>query len=131
MKMIFSFIALLLASNAWALNPNSTWEEIFAQKNVTLIFEEPIGDLKLDNACLTESEVRSIQDIKFCTELVKVQKGENKDKWTDWVCRRWTVGAYSYPRTFDSESLAVRVIAQYQGRPGETFQKIFTFPACQ
>ncbi len=157
MKLVIALVMALSASSAMALSKRSSWSEIFAS-GATLIFEENLGGLSLDNACLTSNEVKSIRAVRYCTNLVPVEKHEGDNTWTEWVCQNWTVGQFSYPRTTDKtvcleygydhgnmvckeygtqavtvgSTINVSVVEQHGDNsnfPG--FTKAFTFPACQ
>lgn len=109
-----------------------TWEEIFQEPNVTLMYEENLNGLHLGNVCLTETEMHSIEDTTYCTGLKPVKKGENKDKWTDWVCQQWVTGAVSYPRNQLPQTIKVRVVYRFSTPHlhGKVFPTQYTFPNC-
>jgi hypothetical protein len=157
MKLVIALVMALSASSAMALSKRSTWAQIFAS-DATLIFEENLGGLSLDNACLTSNEVKSIRATRHCTNLVPVEHREGDNTWTDWVCERWVVSQVSYPRTTNKtvcleygyqddnmicteygeqavtvgNTINVSVVEEHGDHstwPG--FTKPYTFPACQ
>jgi len=160
MKTITALLITVSASAALAgtWGPETPWEKIFKTKQLILLMDENLGGIELSNACLTDTEIRTIKDMRYCPKLVKVKKGENKDTWNDWVCEQWVVGPYSYPRTTTQdacfewtrtanqgevctdkrvvsvtvgETINVRVSKGYgttSTYPG--FQKQYTFPDC-
>lgn len=136
MKALFAFL-VCTSSVTLAFGFNPTWEEIFSHQHVVLEHEAKIGVLHLNNACVTETDVRSIEDVQYCTKLVEVKKGENKDKWTDWVCVKYAIGTYVYPRTTGNgdylpKTIPVRArFSHGAGYPMHQVQKLFTFPDCQ
>lgn len=100
MKSFFSTLLILISFSAQAyyFDASNSWEEIFNSKRAVFFFEENLGGIKLANACLTDSEIRSIEPMSYCLKLVPIKAGENKDRFIDWQCEKWIVGNYAYPR---------------------------------
>ena len=66
-------------------------------------YDAALGQIKLNNACLTETEVKSINDQKVCTKLEArtVGNGGEEGTYTDWVCTKYETLALSNPRAFE------------------------------
>lgn len=83
--------------------PQTPWEKIFKTKQLILTFDEDLGNIPLNNVCLTETELRSIKDMKYCPELELQNPAPGSGNAPNWVCKEWVVGPYSYPRTTERE----------------------------
>lgn len=101
MNIFFALAIVFTSTFSMAfVGSNDSWSEILKAKSVSFLYEENLGGIDFRNACLTETEVKSIKPMKYCgSDLVPVKKGQNKDSFTDWVCQDWVNGIYSYPRT--------------------------------
>ncbi len=157
MKTIIALAIALSASAAMALDKNSSWSEILGS-GATLVFEENLGGIALENACLTATEVQSIRATKNCANLVPVEHKEGDSTWTDWVCEKYVVSKVTYPRTTEksvcmeygyeqdnfvctqygtvhatvASSINVTVEENGFGENGNYgFTKVYTFPACK
>lgn len=66
-------------------------------------YSQVLGTIKLNNACVTDSEVRSIDPVRVCTQLEARTTGSNGEAGTqtDWVCVKWEVKDLAYPRAFE------------------------------
>lgn len=159
MKTIIVLALALSASSAMAsLGKSSSWSEIFAS-GADLIFEENLGGISLDNACLTAGEVKSIRPVKTCAQFVPVEVRDGDMTYTDYVCKQWTMAYLSVSRVSDVKACAeyshsnenmecvrfetkratvgstinVSVVedsySDHSNWPG--FTKQFTFPACK
>ncbi len=66
-------------------------------------YEAVLGQIKLNNACLTETEVKTINAQKVCTKLEAVTTGSNGEAGvqTDWVCTAYEMKDLSAPRAFE------------------------------
>lgn len=82
--------ATMIASSAFAAQPSHDYAEV-------------LGAIKLNNACVTESEVQSINAVKVCTNLEARTSGDNAEGGivTDWVCTAWETKDLAYPRAFE------------------------------
>lgn len=74
-------------------------------KNVSKVhdYHQVLGAIKLNNACLTDEEVRSIDPVNVCTELVPRTSGSPGEGGvhTDWECVSWELKDLAYPRAFE------------------------------
>lgn len=70
---------------------------------VTHGYSEVLGAIKLDNACITESEVQSINPVRVCTKLVPVtiDHGGEIGSHTEWKCESYETKDLSYSRSFE------------------------------
>ncbi len=63
-------------------------------------YEDILAGLPLENACVTESEVRSIQPVEFCLQPEAVTENAGSAmEFTQWVCRQSEVMTMVNPRT--------------------------------
>lgn len=160
MKMILTTLASLsLAISAYAANRSSSWSEIFKSSAVVQTHYQ-LGGLQLSNACLTDTEVRSIHPVKTCTDLRQVKKNSGDgDVHIEYVCHNWETRDVATPRSYE-EPVCTRYTPSHRDGPGpeciaygmkshwipetieatvtlshgdghETFTKSFTFPMCQ
>lgn len=123
-------------------------------------YMQVLGQIKLKNACVTDSEVRSINPQTVCTELEArtTNHGGEIGSVTDWVCVNWETMDLSAPRAFErtvclrnapvteashGECLewgtkddflpkTIKVIKVYpQGETTREVRTTHTFPACE
>jgi hypothetical protein len=75
----------------------------FATVAVYHDYSEVLGAIKLDNACVTDMEVRSIDPVRVCTQLEARTSGAPGEigVQTDWVCVKWENKDLSSPRAFE------------------------------
>ena len=67
-------------------------------------YDQVLGaSLKLANACVTESEVQSINAVRVCTNLEARTVGSNAETgiFTEWVCTAYETQDLAYPRAFE------------------------------
>jgi hypothetical protein len=91
----------------------------FATTTVYHDYDAALRGIALDNACITDTEVRTIKPVKHCTELVPVEHnngGQEGGSWTDWVCNKYEVATLAYPRAFERV-----VCTNYQSGHGEEY----------
>lgn len=72
----------------------------FATKTVYHDYDGALRGIALNNACITDAEVKTIKAARTCTKLVPIQVGYGDDKYTDWVCQKWETAHAAYPREF-------------------------------
>jgi hypothetical protein len=102
MRKLFVVVALLASANAFAsLNQSSSWSEIFA-KAYGFNGGYDMGGITLDNACLTDTAVKSISPQRVCTEwsTVDVVDSEAHITRTEYVCQAWGTRDFVAPRTY-------------------------------
>lgn len=64
-------------------------------------YDGALRGIAIDNACVTEKEVKTIKPMKTCTKLVPVETDSGDGYvFTDWVCEKWQVSQVAYPRAF-------------------------------
>ncbi len=83
-------------------------------------YDAALGQIKLSNACLTETEVKSIDDQKVCTKLEArtVNNGGEGGVFTDWVCTKYEVKALSNSRAFE-RTVCLKNAPMSEGSNGE------------
>lgn len=78
--LLYNFIASLIMTNAWALNPapENNWQALRNNKKVHIIqpeFSERFGPGGIFNICLEGEELRSIHPVRVCIETEEVLIG--------------------------------------------------------
>lgn len=76
----------------------------FAASSVTTHgYSDVLGAIKLNNACLTESEVQSINPVTVCTkmEATTIDNGGEIGSHTEWKCVAYETKDLSYSRSFE------------------------------
>lgn len=101
--MVLGFLATL---NAMALSPASSWSEIFADASARFYADYNLGGIALSNACLTDTEVHSINPVKVCVkeETVSYGSDENGSPIKFNFCKEYATVAQSSPRTYNVDS---------------------------
>nr|BFD67304.1 hypothetical protein HAGR004_23260 [Bdellovibrio sp. HAGR004] len=122
MKNLFvSLATLLVSASAFAVHANSSWSQIFADRDAVVTHGYRLPGIKLDNACMTETEVRAIQPTRECAELVprtiRGPGGDGPGDITEWVCARYETKIVSVPRTYEEP-----VCLELRGRGDESHE---------
>lgn len=98
---------VLMSVSAMALGPESSWSEILRSKNTVIehAYQGAMAGISLGNACVTETTVQTIRDVRTCNRLVPVERGgqspySEDGRYTDWVCAEYGKGSISTPRTY-------------------------------
>ncbi|AUN98411.1 hypothetical protein C0V70_09900 [Bacteriovorax stolpii] len=91
MKLLIVAASMILSASAFALS------------STTHDYSQVLGAIKLDNACITDSEVKSINPVKVCTNLEAhtTNNGGEIGSHTDWVCTAWENQNLAYSRAFE------------------------------
>lgn len=132
----------------------------YADTRIEHDYSGALRGLDLYNACITDTEVRSIKPISVCTELVPVERGSGGDegRWIDWVCEKWEKQSVAYPREYSTttctdyvyeydnmfcrataevpmflpEVIKIRVVTEYgESSNWPGVERSFAFPSCQ
>ncbi len=92
MKMLTAVMTMMLSISAFAANTT-----------VTHGYSQVLGSIKLHNACVTESAVKSINPVRVCTKLVPVtiNNGGEIGSHTEWRCANWETKNLTYSRAFE------------------------------
>ncbi len=157
MKTLIALALILTTSSAMALSPRNSWSQIFSS-GASLSFEESLGPIKLNNACITETEIRTINPVTVCVSEVPHEELYDQLVVTTYVCEKWGPKAFSFPRTSkqviciedgsrpnaaegkgcleygEIETTIKNTIQVSVKDPGDVwpvFKKSFTFPNCQ
>ncbi len=66
-------------------------------------YDAALRGITIDNACVTATNVKTINPVRHCAKLVPVTTGNGGEQGyqTDWVCQKWEVTNLSYPRAFE------------------------------
>lgn len=90
MKSLILAASMIVSVSAFANQPMHDYDQV-------------LGAIKLSNACVTESEVQSINPVTVCTHLEARTTGSNGEAGTvtDWVCTAWETKDLSYSRSFE------------------------------
>jgi hypothetical protein len=83
------FTAMFFTVSANAVEPNHDYKQI-------------LGIIKLDNACITDSEVRSIKPIKVCikSKLPSAYNDYGDEIQAEENCKNYEMQMIAYPREF-------------------------------
>jgi hypothetical protein len=73
----------------------------FSATTVSTNYREVLGNIALDNACITATEVRTINPVDVCTKLVPVTKQDDGASYTEWVCEKWEKSQVAKSRSFE------------------------------
>ncbi|MFA6239072.1 MAG: hypothetical protein WC635_17165 [Bacteriovorax sp.] len=76
---------------------------VSAMANTTHDYAEVLGAIALNNACITDSEVQSINPVRVCTQLEARTTGSNGEAGTqtEWVCVSYETRDLAFPRAFE------------------------------
>lgn len=159
-KVLLTLVTLLASTSAFAVHANSSWSQIFADRDAVVIHGYSINNIKLSNACMTDTEIRAINPTTECVELVprtvRAPGGEGGGSYTEWVCARYVTKIVTAPRTYEQPEclrlkgggeqspecveFGTRQVTVPQtidtqvwvnrGEAGQSFWKRFTFPSC-
>lgn len=103
-KLLITLVAGLVSVNAMAfVGPNSSWEAIFADYSTryTTSFDDGIGQIRLENACVSDTEIKTIKPVTVCAEYkeVKISNGEDGDRY-EYQCVATKQAMLAQPRTY-------------------------------
>lgn len=103
MKYVFAML-IALSSTAFAVSKNSSWDKIFKAENVRYNPQHVEGLYGVDfsNACITDTEVKSIKPVSVCTEWAKVTLGS--DSGAAIVCKKSKKQQVTYTRKHDMKT---------------------------
>ncbi|WII71979.1 hypothetical protein QJS83_16065 [Bdellovibrio sp. 22V] len=157
---VLTLATLVMSSSAFAVHAGSSWRQIFADRDAVVTHGYNINNIPLDNACMSDDEIRAIEPTRECMELVPVKvdqsNGEGGGPYYDWVCARYETIQKTAPRTYEApeclklvgngeqshecvefgtrEVTVPRTIETQvwinRGEAGTSFWKDFTFPEC-
>jgi hypothetical protein len=149
MKHIIMTFALLLASSA---------SFAFDLKHYDHDYSAALGEITLENACVTDAEVRTINPVKVCEKWAEapVPHGDSTDAWTPTclqssmqqlarpraytytVCDRYVkdqdnqvCASYGSKAAWLPETIRVRVWNGFGDHSYPTSEMNFTFPTCK
>jgi hypothetical protein len=76
---------------------------VLANAGKTHNYTDALGAIQLDNACITDSEVKSINQVKVCTKLVQetIDRGGERGTETTWKCVESEYKDLAFPRAFE------------------------------
>ncbi len=63
-------------------------------------YQAALGDIALENACVTATTVESKTPVRHCVKLVPVVRNEGDQQYTDWVCQTWKTETLRYSRNY-------------------------------
>ena len=86
-------------------------------------YSAALGDIALENACVTATTVASKTPVRHCLKLVPVVRGEGDNQYTDWVCEQWKTETVSYSRNYSvTECTDLRQVGHGEGSYLECFK---------
>lgn len=63
-------------------------------------YQAALGDIAIENACVTATAVQSKTPVRHCTKLVPVVRNDGENQYTDWVCEQWKTETLRYSRNY-------------------------------
>lgn len=67
----------------------------------THMYSDVLGQIALENACITDTEVRTIKPVRVCTQWEEmVNEDQNNGPYVEYACARTAEGHLSSSRTF-------------------------------
>ncbi len=75
----------------------------YASTNIYHSFDRALRGIELQNACVSATEVSTINPTNNCVKLVPVPprcRGDNCDGGVQWVCKQWEKAHQVYSRSF-------------------------------
>ena len=86
-------------------------------------YQAALGDITLDNACVTSTAVQSKTPVRHCTKLVPVTHKDGENEYTDWVCAEWKTETLRYSRNYVvNECTDLRNVGNGEGSGLECFK---------
>lgn len=85
-------------------------------------YQAALGDIALENACVTATSVQSKTPVRHCAKLEPVVRGEGDMQYTDWVCTEWKTETLRYSRNYTvTECTDLRQVGHGEGSYLECF----------
>ncbi len=81
--------ATLFSQASFAASPKDSWAKLRADRNVIILQPHVLMQMGAFNACATDTELRSINDVKTCTAYKEVVHGNPNSEaggWIEHVC---------------------------------------------
>lgn len=80
-------------------------------------YDMALYPITIDNACVTDTEVKSIKPIQVCDQLVPVEHvGNGEDSsYTDWACDKKDMRIVAKPRAFKRDVCVDFVVIEGEG----------------
>lgn len=86
-------------------------------------YSAALGDITLENACVTSNSVESKTPVRHCAKLEPVVRGDGDNQYTDWVCVDWRTETLRYSRNYSvSECTDLRQVGHGEGSYLECFK---------
>jgi hypothetical protein len=99
--------ALLVALCAMGLSSVASADYQVVYHDYSLLLGVGPEGIALNNACVTDTEVKSIAPVKVCAELAPVEvsdpAADGGQTRTEWVCKSYELQTLSAPRAFKRE----------------------------
>ncbi|MBC7428559.1 MAG: hypothetical protein H7336_08115 [Bacteriovorax sp.] len=95
----------------------------FATTAVYHDYAQVLGAIKLDNACVTDSTVKSIHPVTVCTKMesTTVNSGSESGSHTEWTCVESKSKYLEYSRTF-AKAICTKYAPINEAQSGECLQ---------
>lgn len=92
MTKVLSFAAIFLLTSIGLAGVNVVYSD----------YDSALGQIKLDNACITATQVKTIKPVEVCTQLVPItHEGHGEDTTvTSWVCTNKVISHLTVSRAF-------------------------------
>ncbi len=161
MKNLIVLFAVFASAKAMALNPSSSWSQIFASPDaVVQVDYASLSGIALNNACLRGENVETIKAVPVCVKTVAVEVKEPQEgTYTEYNCTQYStqkiIAARTYQHSYCEVALPVgeqppkpelcthkvqtvtlpetvhAMVMINHGEVMSSFEKDFTIPACK
>jgi hypothetical protein len=79
-------------------------------------YSAALGEIALENACVTATTVESKTAVKHCAKLAPVVRNDGDNEYTDWVCVDWRNEKLRYSRNYSvTECTDLREVGHGEG----------------
>ncbi len=139
MKSLIAIAVVFASAQAMALNPRSTWTQIFKANNAIASTQHSayMSGITLDNACLTATTVQTIKPVSVCTDLRAVEHAQRSEEsaYTEYKCFKYNTQAIVLSRNYQVQICTdLRQVGHGEGSGLECFaygMKSITIPAVE
>lgn len=86
-------------------------------------YSAALGEITLENACVTSTTVESKTPVRHCAKLEPVVRNDGDNQYTDWVCVDWRNETLRYSRNYSvTECTDLRQVGHGEGGYLECFK---------
>ncbi len=120
MKNLIAIAVVFASAKAMALNPRSSWSEIFNSRSAVANTQHSsyMSGIELGNACLTETTVQTIKPVSVCVKLVAVEHKNQTEgsNYPTYDCKQYAIQHVVRPRSYQVQVCTKDVLVDvYEG----------------